>query len=33
MLKLKAAKSPEEYNALATLILDEVDNLENVFTK
>jgi seryl-tRNA synthetase len=33
MLKLKAAKSPGQYKSIATPILDEVDNLEKVFTK
>jgi hypothetical protein len=31
--KLKKAKSPKQYAAVATPILDEVDNLEKVFTK
>jgi hypothetical protein len=33
MLKLKAAKSAKQYKSVATPILDEVDNLEKVFTK
>jgi hypothetical protein len=33
MLKLKAAKTPEQYSSVATPILNEVDNLEKVFTK
>ena len=31
--RLKRAKSPEEFKAVATPILDEVDNLEKVFSK
>ena len=31
--KLKAAKTVKQYSRVATPILDEVDNLENVFTK
>ncbi|MEN6644132.1 MAG: hypothetical protein ABFE08_16970 [Armatimonadia bacterium] len=31
--KLKAAQTPAEFSQLATPILDEVDNLEKVFTK
>ncbi len=31
--KLTRAKSPEDFKAIATPILDEVDNLEKVFAK
>lgn len=33
IVRLKAANSPEQYAQIATPILDEVDNLEKVFTK